>query len=83
MSVFHQHVRIGEQCIVSGMSAARQDVLPYSKSAGRPVAPHGINSVGLKRRDFTHEYIKNLVNFIRTSERGISGKILSSNPLND
>lgn len=117
MSVFHQHVRIGEQCIVSGASAARQDVLPYSKSAGHPVAPHGINSVGLKRRGFTleqrsrlknafrilehsglsflkaadkveaeienDENIKNLINFIRTTERGISGKILSSNPLND
>ncbi len=117
MSVFHQHVRIGEQCIVSGVSAARQDILPYSKSAGRPAAPHGINSVGLKRRGFSleqrtrlknafkilehsglpfskavdrieeeienDEYIKNLINFIRTSERGISGKILSSNPLDD
>ena len=117
MSVFHQNVRIGEQCIVSGASAARQDVLPYSKSAGRPAAPHGINSVGLKRRGFTleqrsrlknafkilehsglpfskaidrveaeienDEYIKNLINFIRTSERGISGKILSKNPLDD
>jgi len=117
MTVFHQHVRIGEYCIVSGASAARQDVLPYSKSAGRPVAPHGINSVGLKRRGFTleqrsrlktafrilehsglpfskavnkveeevpsDEYIKKLIEFIRTSERGISGKILSSNPSTD
>ena len=117
MSVFHQFVRIGEQCIVSGASAARQDVLPYSKSAGHPVAPHGINSVGLKRRGFSLEersrlknafkilehsglpftkavdrveaeiendkYVKNLIEFIRTSERGISGKILSTNPLND
>lgn len=50
MSVFHQNVRIGSMSIVSGFSAARQDVLPYSKGDGRPASPVGINVVALKRR---------------------------------
>lgn len=50
MTVFHQNIRIGEMSIVSGFSAARQDILPYSKGEGRPPYPVGINSIALKRR---------------------------------
>ncbi len=106
MSVFHQNIRIGEMAIISGFSAARMDVLPYSKYDGRPAIPYGINVIGLKRRgmsleertnlknafkiiqsgDYTtvkaadiiedtipqDKYTKQLVEFIRTSKRGIS-----------
>lgn len=105
MSVFHQHVRIGEMCIVSGFSASRMDILPYCKGDGRPPVPHGINVIGLKRKGLTLEertnlkhafkiicsgqytatkaadvvedtipqdkYTKRLVEFIRTTKRGI------------
>lgn len=105
MSVFHQNIRIGEMCIISGFSASRMDILPYCKGDGRPPVPHGINVIGLKRRGITLEertnlknafkiiqsgdytvlkaadviedtlvqdkYTKNLVNFIRTSKRGV------------
>lgn len=50
MSVFHQNIRIGEMAIISGFSAARQDILPYSKCDGRPAAATGLNVVALKRR---------------------------------
>lgn len=50
MSVFHQNIRIGDMAIVSGFSASRQDILPYSKCDGRPAAPRGINVIALKRR---------------------------------
>ena len=50
MSVFHQNIRIGEMSIISGFSAARQDILPYSKGEGRPSVPTGINVIALKRR---------------------------------
>jgi UDP-N-acetylglucosamine acyltransferase len=55
MSVFHQNVRIGSMAIVSGFSAARQDILPYSKSDGRPAFPAGINVVALRRRGVSQE----------------------------
>lgn len=54
-SVFHQNIRIGELSIVSGASAARMDILPYTKSEGIPCAPHGINAIGLRRRGFSKE----------------------------
>ena len=50
MSVFHQNVRIGEMCIISGFSAARMDCLPYVKGEGRPPVPRGLNIVAMKRR---------------------------------
>lgn len=54
-SVFHQNIRIGEMSIISGASAARMDILPYTKSEGIPCIPHGINAIGLKRRGVSKE----------------------------
>lgn len=50
MSVFHQNIRIGSMAIVSGFSASRQDILPYSKADGRPAYPRGLNVIAMKRR---------------------------------
>ncbi len=55
MSVFHQNIRIGKMAIISGFSAARQDILPYSKGEGRPPIPRGLNVVALKRRGISQE----------------------------
>lgn len=60
MSVYHQNIRIGEMCIISGFSAARMDCLPYVKNDGRPAIPHGINAIGLKRRGVPAESRENL-----------------------
>jgi len=50
MSVYHQNVRVGEMAIVSGASATRLDVLPYTKSEGIPAVVMGVNAIGLKRK---------------------------------
>ncbi len=55
MSVFHQNLRIGTMAIVSGFSASRQDILPYSKGEGRPPVPRGLNVIALKRRGVSLE----------------------------
>lgn len=55
MSVFHQNIRIGTMSIVSGFSASRQDILPYSKGEGRPPVPRGLNVIALKRRGVSQE----------------------------
>lgn len=55
MSVYHQNIRIGDMVIVSGFSAARQDLLPYSKCDGRPALPLGLNVIALKRRGVSQE----------------------------
>lgn len=61
MSVFHQNIRIGEMSIISGFSAARQDILPYSKGEGRPPVPAGVNVIALKRRGVALE-VRNDIN---------------------
>ncbi|MCM1265653.1 MAG: acyl-ACP--UDP-N-acetylglucosamine O-acyltransferase [Candidatus Gastranaerophilales bacterium] len=53
MSVFHQNIRIGKMAIISGFSAARQDILPYSKGEGRPPVARGLNVIALKRRGYS------------------------------
>lgn len=55
MSVFHQNVRIGDMAIISGFSASRQDILPYSKGEGRPPVPRGLNVIAMKRRGVSQE----------------------------
>lgn len=60
MSVFHQNIRIGKMSIVSGFSAARQDILPFSKGEGRPPVPRALNVVALKRRGVALEDRTNL-----------------------
>lgn len=69
MSVYHQNVRIGEMAIMSGASATRLDVLPYTKSEGIPAVVMGVNAIGLKRkgvdkesRDIIHKAVRILKN---------------------
>ncbi|MGN0018616.1 MAG: acyl-ACP--UDP-N-acetylglucosamine O-acyltransferase [Candidatus Gastranaerophilaceae bacterium] len=55
MTVFHQNVRIGDMAIISGFSASRMDILPYSKGEGRPPVPKGLNVVAMRRRGVSKE----------------------------
>jgi len=49
----HQHVRIGEGVMMAGMSAARDDIIPFGFALGQTGALVGLNVVGLKRRGVT------------------------------
>jgi UDP-N-acetylglucosamine acyltransferase len=46
----HQHVRIGEGVMMAGMSAARDDIIPFGFALGQTGALVGLNMVGLRRR---------------------------------
>ena len=46
----HQHVRIGEGVMMAGMSAARDDIIPFGFALGQTAALVGLNIVGLRRR---------------------------------
>jgi UDP-N-acetylglucosamine acyltransferase len=46
----HQHVRIGEGAMMAGMSAARDDIIPFGFALGQTGALVGLNVVGLRRR---------------------------------
>ena len=49
--------RIGAHAFCGMGSVINKDVPPYVMVNGQPVKPHGINSEGLKRRDFSDEQI--------------------------
>jgi UDP-N-acetylglucosamine acyltransferase len=58
----HQDVRIGAYAFVGGMTRIARDVPPYFLAEGNPAEIHGLNSVGLRRRNFTAETIAELKN---------------------
>jgi len=49
----HQNVRIGEGAMMAGMSAARDDIIPFGFALGQTGALVGLNMVGLRRRGAT------------------------------
>ena len=57
----HQYCRIGRHAYVGGGTTITQDVLPYSlTSAKRETHAYGLNKVGLERRGFTREQLRDL-----------------------
>jgi UDP-N-acetylglucosamine acyltransferase len=56
----HQFCRIGAHVITGIASVVRQDVPPFLTVAGNPLAPHGVNAEGLKRRGFSAEALAGL-----------------------
>lgn len=53
----HQFVRIGPHVIISGGCLVLKDIPPYVKAAREPISYVGINSVGLRRRNFSNESV--------------------------
>ena len=57
----HQYCRIGKYAYIGGGTTITQDVLPYSlTSIARDNHAYGLNKVGLERRGFTPEDLKEL-----------------------
>lgn len=56
-SIVHQFCRLGAHCFTGMGSAVSKDVPPFVMVGGHPAKPHGINSEGLKRRDFSSDQI--------------------------
>jgi UDP-N-acetylglucosamine acyltransferase len=65
----HQFVKVGAHAMVGASTYLVQDIPPYVTVAGTPVAPHGINAEGLKRRGFSPEAIAGLKRAYRTLYR--------------
>jgi UDP-N-acetylglucosamine acyltransferase len=56
----HQFCHVGDHAMVGGGYRVVQDVPPYLRVAGEPLRPAGLNSIGLRRRGFTEETIRDL-----------------------
>ncbi len=61
----HQFIHIGEHALVSGGSLVRKDVPPFAKAGKEPLSYIGINSIGLRRRGFITEKIREIQNIYR------------------
>lgn len=61
----HQFIHIGEHALVSGGSLVRKDVPPFTKAGKEPLSYIGINSIGLRRRGFKTEKIREIQNIFR------------------
>ncbi len=51
----HQFVKVGAHAMLGFASAVSQDVPPFMLVDGNPLAVRGVNTVGLRRRDFSSE----------------------------
>ena len=60
LSAVHQFVKIGKHAIIGGMSGVENNVIPYGSVVGDRARLSGLNIVGLRRRAFLKEDIKNL-----------------------
>jgi len=60
LTAVHQFVRIGDNAFVGGKSVVVKDVPPFVLASGDRATLHGLNTVGLKRRGFTPETLKEL-----------------------
>lgn len=56
----HQFVKIGKHVMVGGGSGVRKDIPPYIIAGGEPLRYSGLNLIGLRRRGFSKESIKEL-----------------------
>lgn len=60
LSAVHQFVRIGAQSMTGGMSGVEKDVIPFGTVIGNRADLGGLNVVGLKRRGFDREALREL-----------------------
>jgi UDP-N-acetylglucosamine acyltransferase len=61
----HQFVSVGDHAFVTGGSLVRKDVPPYVKAAREPLSYVGINSIGLRRRGYSTDKIREIQNIYR------------------
>jgi UDP-N-acetylglucosamine acyltransferase len=62
----HQYCRIGTHSYVGGYSVVTKDVLPYSRTVSeRNTHAFGVNTIGLERKGFTADQIRNIQNAFR------------------
>ncbi len=60
LCAIHQHTRIGAHSFIGGMATVTADVIPYGSVRGNAAHLAGLNVVGLKRRGFSREKIRDL-----------------------
>ena len=60
LTAIHQFCRVGTYAIIGGVSGILMDVPPYTKAQGVRAKLFGLNTIGLKRANFSEETLKAL-----------------------
>ena len=64
-SLIHQFCHIGPHVMLQGGALVNKDIPPYVKAAREPIAYAGVNSIGLRRRNFTNDTIREIQDIYR------------------
>lgn len=65
MVAVQQFIRVGAHSFIAGGSLVRKNVPPYVRAAREPLSYVGVNSIGLKRRGFTDDQVRNIEDIYR------------------
>ena len=60
-----QFAHIGAHTFIGGASLIRKDIPPFIKAAREPLTFAGVNSVGLRRRGYTDEQVREIEDIYR------------------
>jgi UDP-N-acetylglucosamine acyltransferase len=60
LSAIHQFCRVGTYAIIGGISGVLMDIPPYTKAQGDIARLFGLNTIGLKRANFSEKTLKAL-----------------------
>lgn len=91
-TLIHQFCHIGPHVMIQGGSKINKDIPPFVKAARDPISYTGINTVGLRRRNFSNEdinLIQEVYRYLYLSQLNISDAIerieeeIPASPLRD
>ncbi|MBN2600402.1 MAG: acyl-ACP--UDP-N-acetylglucosamine O-acyltransferase [Candidatus Marinimicrobia bacterium] len=74
----HQFTKVGQHSLVGGHYRVIKDVPPFIIAAGEPLRFEGLNIIGLRRRGFKNDVLKNLkkaYNLIYSSQYNVSDAV--------
>ena len=63
--LIHQFCHIGPHVMLQGGALVNKDIPPYVKAAREPIAYAGVNSIGLRRRNFSNDTIREIQDIYR------------------
>lgn len=64
-TLVHQFCHIGPHVMIQGGALVNKDIPPYVKAAREPIAYAGVNSIGLRRRNFSNDVIRDIQEIYR------------------
>lgn len=64
-TLVHQFCHIGPHVMIQGGALVNKDIPPYVKAGRDPISYAGINSIGLRRRNFSNDTIRDIQEIYR------------------